>query len=520
MLHTLLMVLALAPPADESLTYERDVRPLLARRCLVCHNRKKLDKADVSAGLALDTFEAALKGTEDHPVIVPGKAEESALYARLIDEDELRRMPYLEEPLPEEERELIRRWIDSGAPRGEPLPKPETAPEAPKPVHRVVRALDIVLPTEAKVPTGVEGLGDGGPVALVLRAGPLPAVSALAFRGDGQWLAVGTGNQVVLWDLAANRPSAVIGELPGTVHAIAFSRDGRRLAVGGGLPSRSGLVRVYTVPDGSLKHDFSGHEDVVYSVAFAKNDSLLATAGFDTTVRLWDLAAGRERGVFRGHSDFVFDAAFDPDGKTILSAGKDASIKRIDVATLEAQRTYSGHDEAILALAVRPDGQGFVSAGHEPQLRWWERDGNKPTRRVGGHGGPVFELAFSGDGKRLISASGDQSVRLWDGVTGAFQKRLPGPTDWQYTVALSADGKTAAAGGWDGIVRLWDADAGKLTLSLILPPGESPGQPCWLALKPDADWEASDDLAPLVRARVGETEVPIEAIRDWKGAQR
>src|SRR4051794_35226331 len=66
--------------ADEPPTYERDVKPLLARRCAVCHNAKKVGNRDLSGGLALDTFEAILRGTEEHKVVVPGQAGESELY--------------------------------------------------------------------------------------------------------------------------------------------------------------------------------------------------------------------------------------------------------------------------------------------------------------------------------------------------------------------------------------------------------------------------------------------------------
>ena len=142
------------PSGEETPTFERDIRPLFAKRCSVCHNRKKLDDLDVSGGLALDTFEAALAGTREHPVIVPGKAAESELVRRLSVADEDERMPLSEEPLPEPQRDLIRRWIDAGAPRGTVPASPGGTPTGPTPVRRVVRSLDVTLPTETKAPAG------------------------------------------------------------------------------------------------------------------------------------------------------------------------------------------------------------------------------------------------------------------------------------------------------------------------------------------------------------------------------
>lgn len=507
-----LALATLAPPAlaaDGPPTYERDVKPLLAKRCTACHNVRKIDDADTSAGLALDTYEAALKGTKDHAVIVPGKADGSELYKRLGDPDDDRRMPLADKALPGPDQTLIRRWIDAGAPRGEPI---AIAP-VKKPARRLARSLDVTVPVDAKVPPSTKGLEPGGPVQFAWKVGPLPAVTSIAFRGDGRCLAVGSYGSVVVWDLVDGRPSVTLSAIPGPVLALAFSRDGKRLAVGSGLPARTGVVRVYDVPGGALLNEFDAHGDVVSGLSFRPDGGRLASGSYDQTVRVWDLIQNRPAGVFRGHSDFVYDIAFDPSGKTILSVSKDHSIKRIDAVKLKELRTYSEHNEDVLAVAVSPTTGEFVTAGNEPQVRWWKPEEEKSNRQQGGHGGPVHQLAFSADGSRLISAGGDGSARTWDGRTGAPLKTLSiaGSGDWQYAVALSADGAVAASGGSDGLVRVWDASAGTFRATLLQPPGDGPDAVEWAAVVPCGYLVVSPGLAKLTRWRVGGKDVPAEA---------
>jgi hypothetical protein len=508
--------------ADESPSpnYERDIKPMFARRCTVCHNASNRGDLDVSGGLALDTFEGVLAGTSRRKVIVAGRSAESELVRRLGDADEERRMPLQEKPLPEKQQELVRRWIDAGAARGVPVVAlAGTVAGGARPRRaRLVRSLDVMFPSDVTLKPKTLNSPRGGALSVSVRIGPLPAVTSMAFRGDSRLLAVGTYGQVVLWDLQDGRPATTVQGIPGPVHALAFSRDGRRLAVGAGLPARSGIVRVYSVPDGTLLHDFAGHKDVVFGLALRPDGAQLASTSFDQTVRFWDLGLGQASGVFSGHSDFVYAAAYTPDGRGLLTAGKDRMIKWINTRTFKEERTYTGHNEDVLSVAVHPDGTKFVSAGNEPQLRWWTFGADAPAARRGGHSGPVQQLAFSSDGRRLISAGGDRSVRLWDGKTGQPQRQLAGPTDWQYAAAIADDGKLAAAGGWDGLVRLWDADSGKLRATLVQPPAVMERQSIspdtelapvdWLAVSPTGHLAGSVELIKLAHWRAGDVTLP------------
>lgn len=90
---------------DAATTFDREIAPLLVRRCLDCHSG-----AEKKGGLDLSRLDAATKGGESGVAFVPGKATESPLWQRVRDGE----MPP-KKPLPKEEVELLKRWIDGGA---------------------------------------------------------------------------------------------------------------------------------------------------------------------------------------------------------------------------------------------------------------------------------------------------------------------------------------------------------------------------------------------------------------------
>ena len=96
--------------AETAVSFDRDIRPILAATCFACHGP---DEEAREADLRLDVRQAAVESG----AIVPGEPEQSELLGRVVSDDPEERMPPAgsSEPLTDEQRELIRRWIASGA---------------------------------------------------------------------------------------------------------------------------------------------------------------------------------------------------------------------------------------------------------------------------------------------------------------------------------------------------------------------------------------------------------------------
>lgn len=103
-----------AAAADRDPPDWEDVQAIFQLRCVNCHGNSGAGK-----GLRLDSFAAALKGSDNGPVLRPGDVSGSELARRLKGESKPR-MPFLSRPLPPEEIDIILRWIAAGLPEARP----------------------------------------------------------------------------------------------------------------------------------------------------------------------------------------------------------------------------------------------------------------------------------------------------------------------------------------------------------------------------------------------------------------
>jgi hypothetical protein len=432
---SLLGAAAVARAGDPPPSFRAEVAPILVRNCLPCHREGK-----AAGGLSLATFAALRAGGKTHgaEILVPGDPEASALVASVAPDAEPR-MPHRLPPLRPDLVATLARWVAAGARFDGPS-------EAETPLAALVDPLAHL------------------PEVAVRSPAPEPA-RAVAFTPDGTRLVVGRGAGVEVLDATSGRVARRFGDFPGPVTGVRVAADGRAAFVAGGRPGQFGSLTFLALDGSGERHEARAHRDAILAVALSPDGRLLATASYDRTVALWDVAT---RGVVRTlaeHTDAVHGVAFSPDGTRLASASGDRTIKVWEVATGRRLVTLGDATAEQYAVRFTPDGGTILGAGADRTIRAWRVEGSTATlaRRAIAHDAAVLKLAVTPDGRALVSCGEDRAVKVWDLPSLAPRRTLAKDSgaDWPLDLALRPDGARLAVAGFDGRVALVDRQSGR-----------------------------------------------------------
>jgi WD40 repeat protein len=393
----------------------KDVAAVFSKSCIGCHSGQAK-----MGGLDLQNAEGLRKGGKHGLSVIAGQGEQSRLYLMMKGE--------IQPPMPmggkatPEELAVVKRWIDAGA-KGE-----------------------FQLDAEVKAPK------------IVSKSAGKPQIFSLAYAPDGKMLAAGGFKEVRVIDNASGKPTGAMSGHADVVRAVAFTKDGKRIAAAGGVPGVGGEVIIWDTAARSRVASITGHSDAIYAVAFSPDGNTLATSSYDKLIKLWDAATGKEIRTLKDHIDAVYALAFTPDGKRLVSGAADRTVKIWDTATGERLFTLSDATDGINTIALDPTGQFVAAAGFDKSIRIWalEAKAGRLIKTQIAHEDTILKLAWSPDGKMLVSASADKSVKVFRIPDLTEIHSIGSQPDWVYGVEFAPDGKTFAVGRYDGSFSIYD----------------------------------------------------------------
>jgi WD40 repeat protein len=284
------------------------------------------------------------------------------------------------------------------------------------------------------------GSTDGKQV-LTIAAHSKPA-SAVAFTADGKRLATaGREHKVVVWEVATGKQvwaqDASTGAHFLEINSLAFTKSSKELLIGGTI------VPVHHADTGKelilIRPTKSGLIGMPMALSVSPDDRLVAIGHDDGAVALWECATGKRVRIlsgpefdpktldevkrYPGHEHGVHAVAFSGDGRLLASAGGEGELIVWEPSSGKLARRLEGHKGAVLSVAFAKGGATLASLGFDKTVRLWDAAAGTELRPIAPAMVEITCIALNPEGKRIAGADTAGKVYLWSIRDGAQDKK-------------------------------------------------------------------------------------------------
>jgi WD40 repeat protein len=293
-------------------------------------------------------------------------------------------------------------------------------------------------------------------------------VLALAISPDETLAAGGVGNAIIVWDTETGDE---LFRLSGTnqtghtnrVRSIAFNPEGTLIASAGA----DGRIVIWDVATQTQSARWEAHTGGANTLAFSPRDGqLLLSGGEDRLINLWNPLTGALVQNYTGHSGAVNSVAFNNDG-TLFASGSDDD--RVGVWSLADGfiKFLIGHTDDVLSLDFSPTAASrLLSGSADNSVVLWDvlSTTGSTIRGFTQHNEAVNGVAYFPNGREFISISEDTSILMWDLTANTVLNSFNDHDAPVFAIAISGDGEMMFTGADDGVARLWDLKNSEQTI--------------------------------------------------------
>ena len=229
----------------------------------------------------------------------------------------------------------------------------------------------------------------------------------------GGFAAVGSSKgNILLWDLS--KPSGPEARLPtpdsSEVDSLIFSPDGKWLISG----TKDGLMTVWNVSERQPVRTLAPNLGALLGMAFSTDGKRLAVVGQGSAIIIFETVKWRiVAGVQKAHPEGADTIVFSPNGRFLVTGGIDGVVRLWNATDLRAVDAFYGHNAPVIGLAYSPSGELLATGSHDRTIRLWDLRTRRELHRFEGHTHFVRNVLFSEDGNLLVSSSWDNTLRTW-----------------------------------------------------------------------------------------------------------
>jgi len=307
-----------------------------------------------------------------------------------------------------------------------------------------------------------------------------PVITAIAYSPNGRFLAVSGFREVLVHRADGSGIEARLVGISDRIQSLEFSSRGFFLMAAGGTPAQFGEVQFWHIPTQKLMRSVTTCYDTVFGASFSPDAKKVVFGCSDRTVRVIDRLSGEELLRMGHHENWVLAAVFGMDGKRTVSVGRDRAAKLTDALSGAFFENINLLRGELTAVARHPARDAVVIGGEGriPYYYLMDRprkmliaDDSTLIREFERQQGEILAISFSPDGKKIAIASTSDEVPIYS-VENGDRLATCQTQGAIYTLAFHPNGEQLATGGFDGHIRVFDVDSGRLSTKFIPVPIE------------------------------------------------